>query len=284
MPAPLRVVGFASGWIVLLGCGWSAAAQAQEAPLVGDLRPGGVDRRGRPGLSRGDLPQRAGRAARTGCICGCSIPTPAASTTWSTTPRTTPRSASRCSVARAPTPARPGPASSPARSSSPRARRSASSVVAASAALDDRWQTLFSVAPEQGEAVGGRRVFRLQVEGVAGDDANLYAVTLSLRDRRNLAPRRARDRRSRADRAGPGQDARSPSCASGAGGRRAADRAQLRRRQRRARASSARSVRCRSPRRGRTNGARARSSLQPDERGQVAAITVRRAARRSRTT
>ncbi len=57
-----------------------------------------------------------------------------------------------------------------------------------SAALDDRWQTLFAALPEQGEAVGGRRIFRLQVEGTAGDDANLYALTLSLRDRRNLAP------------------------------------------------------------------------------------------------
>jgi PKD repeat protein len=60
--------------------------------------------------------------------------------------------------------------------------------IGANPALDDRWQTLFSAMPEQGEAVGGRRVFRLQVEGTAGDDANLYSVTLSLRDRRNLAP------------------------------------------------------------------------------------------------
>ena len=31
-------------------------------------------------------------------------------------------------------------------------------------------------------------MFRLLVEGLAGNDANLYAATLSLRDRRNLAP------------------------------------------------------------------------------------------------
>ncbi|MGH6902862.1 MAG: PKD domain-containing protein [Geminicoccaceae bacterium] len=55
-------------------------------------------------------------------------------------------------------------------------------------AQDGRWQTLMSFAPEQGEAVGGRRIFRLQVEGAAGDDANLYDVTLSLRERRNLPP------------------------------------------------------------------------------------------------
>jgi PKD repeat protein len=63
-------------------------------------------------------------------------------------------------------------------------------VIGESPALDDRWETVFSALPEQGEAVGGRRIFRLQVEGTAGDDANLYSVTLSLRDRRNLAPDR----------------------------------------------------------------------------------------------
>ena len=61
-------------------------------------------------------------------------------------------------------------------------------LVGANPALDSRWQTLFAVAPEEGEAVDGRRVFRLQVEGVSGNDANLYAATLSLRERRNLAP------------------------------------------------------------------------------------------------
>ena len=55
-------------------------------------------------------------------------------------------------------------------------------------AQDDRWQTLMSFAPEHGEAVGGRRIFRLQVDGTAGDDANLYEVTLSLREHRNLPP------------------------------------------------------------------------------------------------
>ena len=60
--------------------------------------------------------------------------------------------------------------------------------VAASAALDGKWQTIASFLPDQGELVGDRRVFRLLVEGLAGNDANLYAATLSLRDRRNLAP------------------------------------------------------------------------------------------------
>jgi PKD repeat protein len=60
--------------------------------------------------------------------------------------------------------------------------------VAASAALDSKWQTLASFSPDQGELVGDRRVFRLLIEGLTGDDANLYGATLSLRDRRNLAP------------------------------------------------------------------------------------------------
>jgi PKD repeat protein len=59
---------------------------------------------------------------------------------------------------------------------------------AASAALDGKWLTVASFLPDQGELVGDRRVFRLLVEGLAGNDANLYAATLSLRDRRNLAP------------------------------------------------------------------------------------------------
>jgi chitodextrinase len=53
---------------------------------------------------------------------------------------------------------------------------------------DGRWRTLMSFAPEAGEAIGVRRFFRLQVEGTAGDDANLYEVTLSLRKHRNLPP------------------------------------------------------------------------------------------------
>jgi hypothetical protein len=60
--------------------------------------------------------------------------------------------------------------------------------IGASPALDDRWQTLFEATPEQGEAIGGRRYFRLQVETTTGNDGNLYSVTLSLRDRRNLEP------------------------------------------------------------------------------------------------
>jgi PKD repeat protein len=57
-----------------------------------------------------------------------------------------------------------------------------------SPALDDAWRTLASVLPEQGAHVGGAYVFRLEVSIASGNDANLFAPTLSLRDRRNVAP------------------------------------------------------------------------------------------------
>ena len=55
-------------------------------------------------------------------------------------------------------------------------------------AQDGRWRTLMSFTADDGEAVGDRRVFRLQVDGTEGDDANLYEVALSLREHRNLPP------------------------------------------------------------------------------------------------
>ncbi len=53
---------------------------------------------------------------------------------------------------------------------------------------DGQWQTLFAVDPRRGDPVGDRIVFRLDVEGMEGNDGNIYDVTLSLRDRRNLLP------------------------------------------------------------------------------------------------
>ncbi len=60
--------------------------------------------------------------------------------------------------------------------------------VAANAAFDDQWRTIATFVPDQGELVGGRRVFRLLADGLTGDDANLFSVAVSLRDRRNLSP------------------------------------------------------------------------------------------------
>ncbi|UEM25191.1 PKD domain-containing protein (plasmid) [Skermanella mucosa] len=53
---------------------------------------------------------------------------------------------------------------------------------------DGKWTTLAAFDPEDGELMDGRRVFRLVVEGLGGDDANLFTATVSLRDHRNLEP------------------------------------------------------------------------------------------------
>ncbi|EWY41845.1 hypothetical protein N825_24365 [Skermanella stibiiresistens SB22] len=53
-------------------------------------------------------------------------------------------------------------------------------------ATDGKWTTLGALDPADAVVVDGRRVFRLEVEGVGGDDANLFTATLSLRDHRNL--------------------------------------------------------------------------------------------------
>jgi len=60
--------------------------------------------------------------------------------------------------------------------------------VGGDANVDDRWTTLARFQPDDGDLVDGRRVFRLEVEGVDGNDGNLFGVTVSLRDRRNLPP------------------------------------------------------------------------------------------------
>lgn len=61
-------------------------------------------------------------------------------------------------------------------------------VIGSSSAFDDTWQTIASFTANQGEKEDGHFVFRLLVEGLGGDDANVYMPTLSLRDRRNLPP------------------------------------------------------------------------------------------------
>ncbi len=59
---------------------------------------------------------------------------------------------------------------------------------AADPATDGKWATLGELDPADANAVDGRRVFRLVVDGVGGDDANLFTATVSLRDHRNLEP------------------------------------------------------------------------------------------------
>ncbi|OQY27547.1 MAG: hypothetical protein B6244_10220 [Candidatus Cloacimonetes bacterium 4572_55] len=45
--------------------------------------------------------------------------------------------------------------------------------------VDNHWATLFSIDPSQGESVGSHFLFILQVEGVTGDDGNLFHVRVS---------------------------------------------------------------------------------------------------------
>lgn len=55
-------------------------------------------------------------------------------------------------------------------------------------ATDGKWTTLGELDPADADVVGDRRVFRLVADGTGGDDANLFTVTVSLRDHRNLEP------------------------------------------------------------------------------------------------
>ncbi len=54
--------------------------------------------------------------------------------------------------------------------------------------LDDVWHTLVRIDPAEGEAVADGRVFRLVVQGVQGNDANVYDVTVSRSAHRNSPP------------------------------------------------------------------------------------------------
>jgi len=187
MPALLRVIGLVPGWIGLLVLGWSATAEAQEAPLVVTYGPEASTAEGDPDfrevifLSVPDgLEDRLYLRVFDPDIGGehdlvYGVPD-------DTQVRFTLFGGEGAYTGAAGAGLEPGAEQLAAGAAL------GERVVATSAALDDRWQTLFTIAAEQGEAVRGRRFFRLQVEGVAGDDANLYAVTLSLRDRRNLAP------------------------------------------------------------------------------------------------
>lgn len=59
-------------------------------------------------------------------------------------------------------------------------------------ALDHAWFTLAAVAPNQGEHVGSKYVFKLSVVGIIGNDGNLYNVALSTSNSANVIPQGAR--------------------------------------------------------------------------------------------
>ncbi len=58
-------------------------------------------------------------------------------------------------------------------------------VLAADAALDNEWHALAEILPQDPEQAPAARVLRLLVEGVAGDDGNIFAVAISTSPRRN---------------------------------------------------------------------------------------------------
>lgn len=60
------------------------------------------------------------------------------------------------------------------------------------ARTDGQWASMALFSASQGEKRGDRRIFRLVVDGAAGNDGNLYGVAVSLRDRRALPPEGAK--------------------------------------------------------------------------------------------
>ena len=157
MPVLLRVIGFAAGWVALLGFGWSATAQAQETPLVVTYGPEAATAEGDPDFRE---------------VIFLSVPEGLEDRLYLRVfdPDT---GGAHDLVYDAPDDtqvrfrlfggegAYTGAAGAGVE---PDADRLAAGVVlgeqmlGASAALDDRWQTLFTTTAAQGEAVDGRRM------------------------------------------------------------------------------------------------------------------------------
>lgn len=55
-------------------------------------------------------------------------------------------------------------------------------------AFDARWATVVALDPRKAATVGDRAVFRVEVEGVSGDDGNVLTVAVSERDTRQATP------------------------------------------------------------------------------------------------
>lgn len=54
--------------------------------------------------------------------------------------------------------------------------------------LDNKWFNFANFAAQQGELIDGFYYFKLVVEGVSGNDGNLFDVTVSRQDKRNILP------------------------------------------------------------------------------------------------
>ena len=53
---------------------------------------------------------------------------------------------------------------------------------------DNQWYNFAAFTALQGEEIGGKRFFKLLVEGLGGNDGNLFDLTVSLNPKRNLPP------------------------------------------------------------------------------------------------
>jgi PKD repeat protein len=58
--------------------------------------------------------------------------------------------------------------------------------------FDNKWVTLGSVTPDQGDLVDGRYVFRLLVHGLRGHDGNVFDFAVSLSETENVTPQGVR--------------------------------------------------------------------------------------------
>lgn len=54
--------------------------------------------------------------------------------------------------------------------------------------LDNKWFNFAFFSPSRGELIDGYYYFKLIVEGVSGNDGNLFDVAISLQDKRNITP------------------------------------------------------------------------------------------------
>lgn len=54
--------------------------------------------------------------------------------------------------------------------------------------LDNKWFNFAYFSPQQGELVDGHYYFKLVVEGITGNDGNLFDLTVSKQDKRNITP------------------------------------------------------------------------------------------------
>lgn len=54
--------------------------------------------------------------------------------------------------------------------------------------LDDKWFTFAGIEPGSGETVGDKRYFKLFIEGLSGDDGNLFDLAVSMDDKHNQTP------------------------------------------------------------------------------------------------